>query len=275
MQFSLINVVGHPFISCIQTIHILCSVVTTPLCTVFLNSTHVVSVYCVCSFVTVLKKQFKFFFSSVPVWWNGALRRLYGCPATASSSMFPKLPECSRCFPTLAASRAGFSALCASRCRDLFPSMAVIISVTAEFTLYLPPFNAFVWRRVRRTERVRSAEVKRRAFVCVCGERETFITPDWTGRTGPEHIRTSSSSSVCVCVCVRERELESSCKSPDVISVASVSHLETSAVAGEDLLWFINSFSYQDLWMTFKSAAHVHDHIRVYVLWFHCCSFSL
>ncbi|KAG1934253.1 hypothetical protein F2P79_019892 [Pimephales promelas] len=30
----------------------------------------------------------------------------------------------------------------------------------------------------------------------------------------------------------RERELESSCKSPDVISVASVSHLETSAVAG-------------------------------------------
>jgi len=224
-----------------------------------LNSTHVVSVYCVCSFVTVLKKQVKFFFSSVPVWWNGALRRLYGCPATASSSMFPKLPECSRCFPTLAASRAGFSALCASRCRDLFPSMAVIISVTAEFTLYLPPFNAFVWRRVRRTERVRSAEVKRRAFVCVCGERETFITPDWTG---PEHIRTSSEhhhhQCVCVCVCVWERELESSCKSPDVISVASVSHLETSAVAGEDLLWFINSFSYQDLWMTFKSSAHVH-----------------
>lgn len=88
---------------------------------------------------------------------------------------------------------------------DLLPSMAVI-SEAAASRLYLPSFNAFVWSHVRRTKRVRSAEVKRGAFVSV--ERHLMRRTERAERVQntPEAPQTTISSS-SISVDVRESDV--------------------------------------------------------------------
>lgn len=97
---------------------------------------------------------------------------------------------------------------------DLLPSMAVI-SAAAASRLCLPSYNAFVWSNARRTQRVRSAEAKRGAFVSV--EKRLLRRTERA-----ERVQNRLSISV------EERE------SSDVIRGSSSSSSSSAAAAGDD-----------------------------------------